>query len=65
MVRALGAHGHERRFKRNPRTSASPLLPDIVCVARSATNRLTKDDSPANRGEHRQAAGDTEAADST
>jgi hypothetical protein len=35
--------GHERRFKRKPRTSASSLIPDIFPAShRLATNRLNR-----------------------
>ena len=38
--------GHQRRFKRKPRTSASPPIPDILLrrIARRP-NRLTRDEA--------------------
>ncbi len=38
--------GHQRRFKRNPRTSASPPIPDVLLrrIARRP-NRLTRDEA--------------------
>jgi hypothetical protein len=30
----MSEKGHERRFKRKPRTSASPLIPDIIAARR-------------------------------
>jgi hypothetical protein len=38
--------GHQRRFKRKPRTSASPPIPDIL-LRRTARrpNRLTRDEA--------------------
>jgi hypothetical protein len=37
--------GHQRRFKRKPRTSASPPIPDVLLrrIARRP-NRLTRDE---------------------
>jgi hypothetical protein len=37
--------GHQRRFKRKPRTSASPPIPDVSLRRISATNRLTRDEA--------------------
>jgi hypothetical protein len=36
--------GHQRRFKRKPRTSASRPIPD-VSLRRSVTNRSTRDEA--------------------
>ena len=54
----MSEEGHQRRFKRKPRTSASPPIPDILLrrVARRP-NRLTLRPSAADDGELRQAAG--------
>jgi hypothetical protein len=40
----MSAAGHQRRFKRKPRTSAYPPIPDILLrrIARRP-NRLTRD----------------------
>ena len=57
MVRALGAHGHERRFKRKPRTSASPLIPDIIAAShRLASYQFDPRRGAADRRQHCQAA---------
>jgi hypothetical protein len=46
MMMPRSALGHQRRFKRKPRTSASPQIPD-VSVRRIARrpNRLTRDEA--------------------
>jgi hypothetical protein len=45
-VRALGAHGHQRCFKRQSRISAFPPIPDIIATShRSATKLLTRDEA--------------------
>jgi hypothetical protein len=42
----MTAWGHERRFKRKSRTSASPPIPDIIAASHfSATNRMTRDEA--------------------
>jgi len=42
----MSLFGHQRRFKRKPRTSASPPIPDILLrrIARRP-NRLTRDEA--------------------
>jgi hypothetical protein len=42
----MSAAGHQRRFKRKPRTSAYPPIPDILLrrIARRP-NRLTRDEA--------------------
>ena len=42
----MSLQGHQRRFKRKPRTSASPPIPDIS-LRRTARrpNRLTRDEA--------------------
>jgi hypothetical protein len=42
----VGSGSHQRRFKRNPRTSASPLIPDILLRGTARRpNRLTRDEA--------------------
>jgi hypothetical protein len=42
----LTALGHQRRFQREPRTSAYPPIADMLLRRnRSATNRLTRDEA--------------------
>ena len=42
----MSLQGHQRRFKRKPRTSASPPIPDVSLrrIARRP-NRLTRDEA--------------------
>jgi hypothetical protein len=42
----MSLQGHQRRFKRNPRASASPPIPDVSLrrIARRP-NRLTRDEA--------------------